>query len=301
MPISVFPAAVTSSSPSAKSITATTSNVLYEGLTNFDPAIYTITCVSSTLTRIEFWNGQTILTNTETLSGTVTINLGSTADRVRLWTDTGTNVVITITQIASAVSGTTISGTLDIITSSGTYTGTSTSGYGYAIVVGGGGGGAGGAVQTNVYRMGSGGGGGSSHKYVQLNGSMSVTVGAAGTGAPAAENNSPAGNAGGQSTFAGLTANGGNGGIGKNTFNAGNGGSASGGTYNLSGNSGVLGNNGFAGSPNNVYKFIVNAIGTGGDHGNFGNANGYGAGGAGGFASQTGKDGTPGVVYVLKV
>ena len=144
MAIEIFPVPV-ASSINANSITATTSNTLYEGRFSLDPAIYTITCTSGTIAKVQFFsNATTLITTGTTVSGTISINLATAADRVRLWTNTGSNVVVTITKTASALSDV-FSGTLDTITSSGTYTGTSTSGFGYAVLVGGGGGGSGGS------------------------------------------------------------------------------------------------------------------------------------------------------------
>jgi hypothetical protein len=331
MAISVLPAPVTSSI-NANAITATTADTMYEGIVTLDPAIYTITCASATITNIQFFSGvSTLITSAVTASGTVSINLASAADRVRLWTDTGSNVVVTITKTASAMSNV-FSGTLDTVTSTGTYTGTSTSGYGYAVLVGGGGAG-GSCTSGGSERSGGGGGsGGVGGKFVQLTGSMSVTIGAAGT-ATAGQ----AGAAGGNSSFGGITANGGGGGALGNSNGAesagGAGGTVTGADISSTGATGGKGN-GFPTSLNNgsatteIYSFVKtgttgsgggggydnpgtgagSGIGTGGNGSNASNptaGTGYGAGGGGAGNRQTtsaytGANGTAGVLYVLR-
>jgi len=303
MASAVFPAPVTSSI-NASSITATAANTLYEGRVTLTPAIYTITCVNTTIATIEFYSSaDTYISNAVTVSGTVTINLASAADRVRLWTDTGSNVVVTITKVASALTDV-FSGTLDTITSSGTYTGTSTSGFGYALVVGGGGAG---INHTSGGNQGGGGGGsgGVGGKVVALTGSMAVTVGTGGTGG------NGGGGAGLASVFAGITANGGAGGSGTT---GGTGGTVTGATisYTANGTNGSesfgprAGNGGMATNP---YPFIVNPLGVAGigrnsnpstatvaPTGNGAGSGGTDSGGTGGYPAN----GRPGVVYVLR-
>jgi hypothetical protein len=323
MSITVFPVAASSSGVNANSITAALANTIYEGRVTLEPSIYQITCVNTTIANLELYSGAgTLILATSTVSGTVTINLASAADRVRLWTDTGSSVVVTITKTSNALSNV-FSGTLDTITSSSTYTGTSTSGFGYAIVIGGGGGGQGG--NTSTFRGGNGGGaGGCASKLVALTGSMPIVIGAGGlTSSPAG-----GGTSGGATTFAGMTANGGSGA---------SGGTATGGTYNQTGVNGATGanqnNGGGAGSsllP--TYSFVVNGtygsggagpgdgsgsgglgggsgIGTGGrgalsDTQSGAAATGRGSGGGGGGgrngANTTGGAGSAGVVYVLR-
>jgi hypothetical protein len=316
MSISVFPTPVIPSSPTADTITAATTNTLYEGLKTFAPATYTITCISSTIVNWSFLSGNTIITSGVTTSGTVTVVLGSTADRIRLWINSGTDIPITITKTAGTLGSTTISGTLDEVTTLGssTYTGTSTSGYGYAILVGGGG--AGGSLAANLNTGARGGGsGGVGFKLVELTGSMAVTIGSGGTAVA-----NTTGNPGGQSTFAGMTAGGGGGG-GTSTNSGGAGGTVTGADISSSatGTSGVTLNlypfakNGTTGGGGNGKSGAAgggSGIGTGGTgaggSGNGGNATGYGAGG-GGAASQyspqgpgLGGNGTQGVLYVLR-
>jgi hypothetical protein len=316
MAISRVNAPVTSTL-NADAITAVSANVLYEGRKTFDPAIYQITCASGTVANFEFFsNVNTEITSGSTTSGTVSINLASTADRVRIWTNTGTNIVVTITKTAAALTNQ-FSGTLDTVTTVGssTYTGTSTSGYGYAVLVGGGGGGAGGQLS-----LGSGGGSGAiCSKIVALTGSMPVTIGAGGNGSATFTST---GNAGGSSTFAGMTAGGGSGG---GDGGAASGGTATGGTYNQTGgSSGIANTNTNPTTAGSVYKFVisgttggggskgggssVNGVGGGiGTGGSFVNTNepvtaatGFGAGGASANGTANGGAGRPGVLYVLR-
>ena len=196
---------VVTSSINASAITATSAATMYQALLSLDPAIYTITCASGTIANVEFYSGiSTLITSAVTASGTVAVNLGSAADRVRLWTDTGSNIVVTITKTASALTNN-FSGTLDTITTLGTstYTGTSTSGYGYAIAVGGGGGGGGAYANGGAGGAGAPGGGSGAvaGKFVQLTGSLTAVVGAAGTAGTAGGT----GGNGGTTTFGGMT------------------------------------------------------------------------------------------------
>jgi hypothetical protein len=288
MSITVFPVAVSSAGPSASAITAASANTLYGANINLIPGVYAITCASATITTVEFLSGEgTLITTATTAVGTVSINLGTAADRVRLYTDTGSNVVVTITLSAAALTNN-FSGTVDTISSTSDYTGTSASGFGYALVIGGGGGGGGNSSSGG----GGGGSGGSGGKIVALTGSMPVVIGSGG----AANNN------GGSTTFAGITASGG--GAGSGYGGRGGGGGSTGATVNLTGNmgGGNSGNTGGGGgSPVSAYPFVATAssIGTGGGN-NSGVGTGFGGGGGGGFRYQTGGSGRPGVVYVLR-
>ena len=155
MAISKIQAAAVTSSINASSITAVSANTMYEGRIALEAAIYTITCTSTKIATVYFMSStNTVVATAVTASWTVAINLPSSIDRVRVWTNTGSNIVVTITKTASAISNV-FSGTLDTVTTTSTYTGTSTSGYGYAVIVGGGAGGSGGGGSSNY-----GGGGG---------------------------------------------------------------------------------------------------------------------------------------------
>ncbi len=309
MASSIFPVPVTSSL-NAYSITAASPNVLYEGTINLETAIYTLTCVNTTIAKFIFLSDNTtVITTSETISGTVTINLGTAATKVRIWTDTGSDVVVTLNKIASALTNS-FSGTLDTVTTTSTYTGTSASGYGYAVLVGGGGGG--GGQIWNTGNGGTGATGGVCSKVVALTGSMSAVIGAAGTGGTYQVD----GGDGGTSTFAGMSAGGGGGGVrGTNSTN-GTGGiiaTATGGTYNQA----TVGRRDSRNAPDTpqIWSFVPGGtLGTGG----IGNDNsgatagkvdptGYGAGGAGGRnynsyygQTTTGQTGGPGGLLVLR-
>jgi hypothetical protein len=327
MTISVFPVPVTtSSSINANALTAASANVLYEGRSSFDAAIYQITCATGVITNFQFWNGSTFILSSVTVSGTVSINLSSAADRIRVWTNTGSNTVITITKTAAALTDQ-FSGTLDTVTTSGTYTGTSTSGKAYAVLVGGGGGG---GRRSGANAQG-GASGGVCAKIVTLTGSMSVTIGAFGAGSTV---NGTNGVSGGTSIFDGMSAGGGTGGSGTEAGVPGAGGTATGGTINSVGATtsfSPFGDTG--GSTAATFSFIAapgttgaggfgwynntrlgalgggSGIGTGGTGGSTSvagaNATGYGAGGGGGggyhnLPTTSGGNGTPGVLYVLR-
>jgi hypothetical protein len=319
--IEIFPVPV-ESTINANSITATSPHTLYQGLVDLQPAIYTITCINSTIAKIQLFSGNsTLVTTTETVTGTVTINLGTAVDRVRVWTNTGSDVVVTFTKIAAALSG--ITGTIDIVTSTGTYTGTSTSGYGYAVLVGGGGGG--GGNQWNRSGASSGGAGGVCSKFVQLTGSMAVTIGSAGS---AGIGITGVGTSGGTSTFAGMSAGGGQGGsFGTNPDSTPTalGGTATGGDFNQTAN-GTKENisnestsyQSVIRGPNTpfTWSFVTPSnqgfLGTGGDGTGYGgrapvNATGFGAGGGGGNTRanngevSNGSNGAPGVLLVLRI
>lgn len=299
MGANVFPAPTSSTTSQSNKITVAAAKTLKVPTISLTPGVYTFSCVSSTVTTIEFYtNAGTLITSTATVSGTVTVNLADGADRIHLWTSTGTDVVVTIERIANILTSL-VSGTIDTITSSTTYTNTSSSGFAYAVVIGGGGGGGGGA--TNY----GGGAGGIAEKMVALTGSMPIVVGLGGT-----QNVS-----GGTTTFAGLTANGGVNG----DLSPGSGGTATGGLYNTTGGSA---SNKIGGTrPAATYSLFNIAAATGGASGNDasdsppgagtpgtsgGGGSGYGAGGGGGGNQVGGTGGGPGgsggggVVYILR-
>ena len=117
MGISVIPVPVASSGTTASSITCAAPNTLYAAALELEPAIYTITCTSSTIARIEFYSDvSTFITSATTSSGSVSVNLGTAVDRVRVWTNTGTDVPVIINKTAVALTNN-LSGTLDTITS----------------------------------------------------------------------------------------------------------------------------------------------------------------------------------------
>jgi hypothetical protein len=67
MATQIFPVAVSSTGPNAWSISATTSGVVYEGTQAFTTGTYTVTCASSTVTKIEFFTGNTSILQTQSL------------------------------------------------------------------------------------------------------------------------------------------------------------------------------------------------------------------------------------------
>jgi hypothetical protein len=283
MPIQVFPVASTSSSGvTSSAITVTSSYLLHQATLALNPGIYTISCASATITYFELLSdATTVVYSGQTVSGTLSFNLATATDRIRLYINTGTNVVVTIALTANALTNT-FSGTLDTISTTSQYTGTSASGLGYAMVSGGGGGG--GFGNHADFSAGAGGGGGTASKLISLTGAMSVVLGAGGNGSAG----SGSGFAGGQSTFGGMTANGGNGGS-QNSFGGagggGSGGTASGGAINNTGNSG--GSSHSVGSPGAVgYPFAIGGM-AGGNGGN------------GGFRGN-GNAGNIGIAYVLR-
>jgi hypothetical protein len=298
MATTVFPVSVAStSSINASAITAASPFVVYEGRQTFEPAIYTITCASATITNVQFLsNTSTVITSGVTASGTISINLASTADRIRLWTNTGSNVVVTITKTASALTNQ-FSGTLDTITSSTTYTGTSASGFAYFLM---GGGGGGGGNSNQQYGGGSGGGsGGFTSGIVTLTGSMPIVIGAAGS----------VKSAGGTTTFAGNTCTGGGGGA----DGGGNATGGAGGTPNGSTGGGTpaggspYGSGGGGGGITSPFTFITNGTtfgigGNGGGESVTTTAGGLSAGGGGGASSRgnAGQPGGAGIVYILR-
>lgn len=283
MAISVFPAPVTSSL-NASAITATSANTLYEGRTTFDPGVYTISCASATATNFEFYsNSTTLVTSGVTASGTVLINLASTADRIRLWTNTGSSIVVTITKTAAALTNA-FSGTLDTISASGTYNQT---GPAYVLVVGGGAGGNANTGSQNVsYR---GGAGGVCGAFLTLSGSTSVTVG----------NGGAAGANGNATTFGSLTANGGSGSTGGN----GTGGNNSSSNLTTAGYPFVVASVGSYGAAGAIWNSDPSGDGTAGGNATVGFGGGGGAGGYNaynGTRAFVGGAGRQGGVYVLR-
>jgi hypothetical protein len=281
MATTVFPVASSSSSgATANAITCASSKTIYGANVSLGTGIYTITCVSSTEASVEFYsNINTLITSAKTVSGSVSVNLGTAADRVRIWTNTGTNVVVTITLTASAMTNN-ISGTLDTITSSSTYTGTSNSGYAFVMIVGGGAGGGGGWGSGSGYNGGGGGSGGLYKGVIQLTGSMPIVIGARGNAGGISQN----GSAGGSTTFAGLTATGGSAGL-AGVDGGPHRGSSAGGTPNQT----------FDSSRSHDWIFIADTPLS------------YGAGGGGGTGGgwtygvgAPGSNGTAGAVYILK-
>ena len=278
----------------------------------FKSGVYTISCTTSTIATVTFQVGS-VFTNAATSSGTVTFNLASDADAVYVSINTGTDIVVSITKTAESIPGAALSGTLDTITSTGTY---STTGSLYVVCIGGGAGG-GQGQSSNSYPGGGGGSGGIDSGFVYTTSSTAVTVGAVAAG------NAEPQNTGGTTSFgAFFSATGGQSGRNGDYAGAGGTGGSPNGSNGTSGNE----NGGDTGASTNSQIVIGTETqnvsgGTGGakSSGNSGTpggnggkgatasvaataATGYGSGGGGGSSpdNRNGSAGTAGVIYVLR-
>jgi hypothetical protein len=318
MVLQIFPEP-SASTLNADSYTVPTALKQYKVVKNFDAAVYTIaTSPSTSQATVQFDTGSSFL-ETTTISGTVTYNLSTLATNAILTTNTGTNVVVTITKVAAALPGAEMSGTLDTITTTSTYNQT---GKLYVLAVGGGGGGGKGFPP---HQGGRGGGAGAiSYGNFYTNTSTSVTIGSAGSPSQSAYVRTSAGT----TNFGNLLSAAG--GDGAATANAESGNTSgfgiTGGTVYGAANaisnprqsikSGTNGGGGAGATQssnpyNGAQPGAGSGIGTGGNGGDAlfpGNdATGYGAGGGGGGAAggnnnpeTAGGAGTQGVVYVLR-
>lgn len=199
MSINIFPVATTSTATS-KFVTAPVSYTGYKSAESFSPGVYTITTSpNSYQAYISFWSGGTKIVSATTISGTVTVNLSSSADTVYYYTTGGTDVVIGFSLTGTNLTRTAPSGTVDTITTSGTY---SQTGLVYAIALGGGAsGGAGATYNSGYYATTSGGSTGSiAEGWITLSSSTTVTIGAGGLGVGAATYSNP-GSPGGTTSF----------------------------------------------------------------------------------------------------
>lgn len=321
-----------------QTFTVTAANTLYSSSVSLAAGTYTVTGPSSGTHYVDFYNGTTFIVSAATVSGTVDINLASSANTVKYYSATA-GAVIGVLLTGSPVTGAT-SGTLDTITATtNTYAGTGTA---YAVIVGGGGGGGGGSGANSSQNGGSGGGSGGILAIgpVTLTGSMNITIGAAGNGGASGGNGAGVtGGSGGATTFAGYTVNGGSGGIGPGNRNVDTAGGAGGTVGGVAGGLGArstfysspgtattqtnmgfvkIGTNGSGGGGSSTYAYAApgggSGIGTGGNGGdgqqnttyNGGAATGYGAGGGGGGTTANttyvgaGGAGSPGVVYIVR-
>ena len=176
MALAQFPVAstvVTSLNTSYLTTTATSTG--YWSTVSFDPATFAVSCSPATsVATLTFSNANGILGTTVTSGGTSTFNL-STAATVLTWSVTGNaNTTITLTKNGNALTALP-SGSLETITTSGTYTYSSTSGLGYVTVVGGGG--SGGFGQGSYSRTGGGGSGGIQTTIISLSSPLVITIG----------------------------------------------------------------------------------------------------------------------------
>ena len=319
---SVFPIPVITTGKNIN-VTVPNANTLYSGTTSLIAGLYRVTCVSGTITNLAFWNGSTLIGTATTSSGTVDFNLGTQATKITVYTNTGSNIIVTATFLAEAIV-INASGTLDTLTTTQTYTQT---GPAYVVVVGGGGGG---GSSNGGGAAGGGGSGGVNSGYISLTGSTSVTIGAFGVGAAGGTNGT--GTTGGTTTIGSISATGGTGGSyggdPSNNTGGGAGGTPGGGAGGGAQSSGNPGQNGTAssaptflfvktgttgggggGGATTVATGAGSGIGTGGNgglgayvafSGTAGTGYGSGGGGAGRFYGGAGFNGAPGVVYVLR-
>lgn len=325
MAISVFPEPVSSASTDGVSFTIPAEATQYKLAYTFPAGIYSITTSPTTSQVFIEFNIAGVITSATTVSGSISVNLASECSEVYVSgiPSFTANTLITIDKTGENISGTEITGTLDTLTTSGTYNQT---GKLYVVAVGGGGGGG----ASGNYGGGGGGSGGVASKMVFTNTATSYTIGTSGNGGAKGNtaNNGAPGNAGNVTNFGNLlTANGGGGGATGNTGAGGAAGTPGGGA----GSSGVL--NGDASNASSSTKIgqsvksgttggggggsSANGIGAGGGDGGIGtggsggnnntapgNGSGYGSGGGGGRggASTThdGGNGAPGVIYVLR-
>jgi len=302
---------LSSASPSAFAVTIATANVPQTVVKDISTGVYTISVspTSSTAT-VQFVSGSTWIGQTITSSGSITYNLATAADKVYIQSSVASDVV-TINLVASAPANSAISGTLDTITTSGTYTQT---GLLWVLAIGGGSSG-----NNEGYGYAYGGGAGATAMfYGNVTSSTSVTIGAAGVG-----RTGDIGNPGGTTSFGSYAIAGGGGGA-----NGYQGGIATAGNVLITGATGAT-SYGFRGATtlnyfrgikdgtyggggagynngtgNSGYVGGGSGIGTGGSGGfngaNGGAATGYGSGGGGAISPGTGGNGSPGVVYVLR-
>ena len=298
MALQIYPEASSSTGPNSWAYTCATALVKYKPTQTFASGVYTMTTSPNTSqATATFYDGSSIIYETTTTSGTVTFNLGSAATGVFLSTDNGSNVVVSLGLTSNSLTGTSLSGTLDTITSTRTYNQT-----GRLYVAAYGGGGSGGTGYNNDGNGGGGGGGGAlSGKIVYTNTATAVTIGAAGN----AVSPQTAGNGGGTTNFGNLiSASGGGGGGLRANYRDGSAIAAN----HPSVQTGTNGNGGGAeGAGGGNGAGAGSGVGTGGNGGNgntAGNAaTGYAAGGGGGGRGNPGGGGgagSPGVIYVLR-
>lgn len=196
--------------PTAQYVIAVATATLYRSNYTLSPGIYTIAVSpNTTIVNIDFYdvNGALITSVVSTSGSNLTINLATTVAQFDYWTNAGgaANVSISITKSGTNIPF--VSGTLRTFTASGT---PGLIGDAYIILVGAGGGGGGG---NNNYSNGYGAGGGSGYITIArklLSGTESLIIGTGGVGSNVSTTPLTAGS-GGSTTFAGLTANGGNG------------------------------------------------------------------------------------------
>lgn len=293
--------------------TATSANTTYRTPADLSPGFYRVSCVSTSVATVWFYSRDgAAITKAVTVSGTVTVNLGTRIGSIVFVVNTGTNINIEVDRIGAPLAAG-VSGTVDTITSSGTY---SQTGEALVFLVAGGTGGNAGFISASTVGGGAGGGsGGVLFDQIYIGAPVSVTIGSGGAGGAT---QGATGGTGGTTSFGSLSvtnAAGVAGGAGSTIGTAGNGASTTANAgYPV--NSGITGGggggagrgtSGAVGTPG-IGGGATGAFGKGGDGGssgvNGGAGTGYGAGGGGGGSSNTtfgvGGTGAPGVVYVLR-
>lgn len=256
------------------------------------PGTWRFSCTSGTVCTINLFDAsRTAVTSGSTSSGVLDIVIasGTTATQLTASINTGTDVVVTITKLGVTLN-TATSGSLQTITST---TNLSSTGLAYVVVVGGGNGGGNFSAGPGFGRGGD--SAGVSSGIIALNGSTTVTIGAAG----------------GTTSVGGITSSPGSTGFGRGSVwdggSRGNGALASNSspyTFLVSGTTGGGGNCSDSAGPRTGQG---SGIGRGGDGVNTSATNaaasagtGYGSGGGGASYGPAGA-GAPGVVYLLNV
>ena len=333
----IFPTPAVNTTPGS-AYTVPLAQTIYElaGKT-LSSGVYTITTFPTTSQVTVTFANSTQTFSTTTIDGIVVTSLAFEPSNTFVRTDTGTSVLVSLTRTANALSAGGLSGTLDTITTSGTYNQT---GKLFVVAIaggeGGGSGGANGVASWTGDEYGGGNGGTSGAWAVYgpgfVNTAQTITIGTGGNGQAALTGNATGitrGNAGGTTSFGSLAvANNANvnlnKGLGGNV--AGQGAvQASSVLYRELGNitTGGGGHGAHAGAqggsdnqPNGWFgsgagSGVGSGIGTGGNGANTFStapnaATGRAAGGGGGYGrtsrwnGSAGAAGTGGVVYVLR-
>jgi hypothetical protein len=298
MSSTVYPVVTSSGGVASYATTCAAINTQYKAIQALPAGVY-LASVSPTsvVSTISFFNASGLITTVTTSAGSIVVNLASAATYYIVTIDSNAGAVVTITYQSASITGSSISGTLDTITSTSTYNQT---GLVYVLAFGGGGGGGSGGGQQG----GSAGTGSTPASGIfTINTSTSVTIGALGSGG-----NQSGGSNGGTTTFGNLLTSYGGGGGGRYSNTRANGTEIQ--NIYQSIKTGTNGNGGNGVYDNNTQPGGGSGIGTGGSGGPNGtaggNATGYGAGGGAGGGTYPGNGGggggagSPGVVYVLR-
>jgi len=83
--------------PSIQYVQAAVANTLYKSTSTFINGIYTITCPTTVVTQCDFYDANgNLIVSAVTVTGTVSVNLATTAVQMDYWTTSGTSVSIGI-------------------------------------------------------------------------------------------------------------------------------------------------------------------------------------------------------------